>query len=137
MTQLELAESIARKAHRGQYRHDGITPYITHVEKVVSMVYTFDAKVLAWLHDVVEDNKYLDAEYLLDEGVDAGYVCSLNRLTHEKGDLYTKYIEGIVGDDLAVIVKIADIVSNLINKPSKRQITKYKDALTILALERR
>ena len=40
----------------------------------------------------------------------------------------------MIGDDLAVTVKVADIVSNITDKPTLRQIEKYKDALTILAL---
>lgn len=36
MKQSELAEQIARKAHAGQFRRDGKTPYIKHVESVVA-----------------------------------------------------------------------------------------------------
>ncbi len=135
MTQLELAEDISRLAHKDQKRYDG-KPYITHIEKVVENVYTYDAKVVAWLHDVMEDCEHIDSEYLLNEGVDFGYVVTLTRLTHNKGDLYNNYIEGMIGDDLAVTVKVADIVANITDKPSKGQINKYKDALTKLALER-
>ncbi len=132
MTQLELAEAIAREAHKDQKRYDG-SPYITHIERVVDNVYTEDAKVVSWLHDVVEDTD-ITTNILLEKGIKFGYVISIMRLTHKEGDLYNNYIEGIIGDDLAITVKIADIVDNITDKPSKNQKRKYKDALTILAL---
>jgi (p)ppGpp synthase/HD superfamily hydrolase len=134
MDQLELAEDIARLAHKDQKRFDG-KPYITHVERVVASVYTYDEKVIAWLHDVMEDTD-IDSGDLMDRGIDFAYVSTLINLTHEKGELYNDYIGDIVGDELAMIVKIADIVDNITDTPSKRQIQKYKDALTKLTLSR-
>ena len=52
---LMLCETIARQAHEGQFRRDGVTPYITHVESVVSRCSNKYEKSLAWLHDVIED----------------------------------------------------------------------------------
>ena len=139
MTQLELAESIARKALDGQTRRvrgGGILPAITHTERVVKAVYTFDAKVVAWLHDVIEDTN-MTTEDLIDEGVYFGYISTLSYLTHDDGVLYNSYIRELMCDDLAVTVKIADIVDNITDNPTQRQIVKYRDALTILSLERR
>jgi hypothetical protein len=139
MTQLELAESIARKVLKGKTRRvrgGGVVPAITHTERIVKAVYIFDAKVVAWLHDVMEDCD-MTTEDLLDEGVEYGYVSTLSYLTHDRGVLYNEYIRDVMCDDLAVTVKIADIVDNLTDDPTERQITKYKDALTILVLERR
>jgi (p)ppGpp synthase/HD superfamily hydrolase len=132
MDQLQLAAEIAREAHKDQKRYDG-SPYITHVERVVDSVYTFDEKVVAWLHDVMEDCD-LETGDLIDKGISWGYVHSLVNLTHEKGELYNHYIKGMLGDELAITVKIADIVDNITDKPSRNQKIKYKDALTILAL---
>ncbi len=131
-TQLELAEDIAREAHNTQKRFDG-SPYIGHIERVVDSVYTYDAKVVAWLHDVMEDTD-ITSNYLLKAGIKFSYVNTLNRLIHKKGQLYNDYIKKMIGDELAVTVKVADIIDNVSDKPSARQKQKYKDALTILAL---
>ena len=132
MDQLELAEAIAREAHENQKRYDG-SPYIAHLERVVDSLYTYDAKVVGWLHDVMEDTT-IGSEQLLDRGMQFGYVSCLLRLSHEKGTLYNHYIEGMIGDDLAITVKIADIIDNVSDTPTPKQKQKYKDALTILAL---
>lgn len=135
MNQLQLAESIARKAHAGQTRRDGVTPYIKHVEKVVSLV--GDNKVLqciAWLHDVIEDTKYT-LQRLIDLGVEMSIVNAVDILTHKKNWSYTKYINEIIiqGEESIEKVKIADIVANLTDKPTPKQIDKYVQALNILA----
>lgn len=60
----QKARAFATKAHEGQVRKDGVTPYITHPEAVVALlrdeVGVDDQEVLAaaWLHDVVEDCDY-------------------------------------------------------------------------------
>ena len=54
-----LAEKIATEAHKGQFRADGKTPFIEH-PKAVAAFFSDDEwqlKVIAWLHDVIEDTK--------------------------------------------------------------------------------
>jgi len=38
MTISQIAEKIARKAHDGQFRRDGVTPYVTHPGRVAKRV---------------------------------------------------------------------------------------------------
>ncbi len=61
LRQLELAHAIARRAHAGQFRRDGSTPYIEHVITVAGRTSEFggddQAIAIAWLHDVLEDTK--------------------------------------------------------------------------------
>ena len=53
---VRLAAQIATDAHRGQFRRDGVTPYISHPEAVAKRVEGDDlAEAIAWLHDVLED----------------------------------------------------------------------------------
>lgn len=54
------AEEFSTAAHEGQYRKDGVTPYITHPASVVALlkkIGVVDEEILSvgWLHDVVED----------------------------------------------------------------------------------
>jgi len=56
---IKAAKTAATRAHRGQFRKDGRTPYITHPERVAKRVKFFGgnhiAIIAAWLHDVMED----------------------------------------------------------------------------------
>src|SRR5690606_34958342 len=59
LTALRIVSSEAARAHAGQYRKDGVTPYIVHPARVASLVAHFGgnhiAILSAWLHDVFED----------------------------------------------------------------------------------
>jgi (p)ppGpp synthase/HD superfamily hydrolase len=56
---IKSAADHASRAHRGQFRKDRKTPYITHPARVAGLVGTFNgshvAIIAAWLHDVYED----------------------------------------------------------------------------------
>jgi (p)ppGpp synthase/HD superfamily hydrolase len=58
MNAVKKVEVIATKAHEGQYRRDGVTPYIEHPKAVAARVKGDEkAEMVAWLHDVIEDTK--------------------------------------------------------------------------------
>ena len=133
--QLEQCRKISRNAHCTQMRNDGVTPYLSHVEKVVRTVGKDKyLQCIAWLHDVIEDSDVV-AEALISFGVDPGIVARVMVLTHEPGEYYNDYIRRIRYTSLSgcVKVKIADIVSNLSDTPTNRQVDKYNKALLILA----
>lgn len=56
---LKTAADAATRAHRGQFRKDGKTPYIMHPQRVAERVKFFGGDhigiIAAWLHDVMED----------------------------------------------------------------------------------
>ena len=56
---IKTAADHASRAHKGQFRKDRRTPYITHPARVAGLVGTFNgshvAVIAAWLHDVYED----------------------------------------------------------------------------------
>lgn len=56
---IKMAADHASRAHRGQFRKDRKTPYITHPARVAGLVGMFHgshvAVISAWLHDVYED----------------------------------------------------------------------------------
>lgn len=116
----KILETLAEEAHKGQFRRDGVTPYITHPKTVVDRV-SDDAKPVAIMHDGVEDNARLR------EIFDAIMV-----LTKRPGDDYIEYIQRVKKNRLAREVKIADIEHNLSANPSAKNIEKYKMALKML-----
>lgn len=126
-SQIELAREIATKAHEGQFRRDGVTPYITHPEAVASRV-SVTAEPVAWLHDVLEDCPEWKLEHLIEAGVSQHVWDAVMTLTKMES-IYYDYIIHVMRNPLAREVKIADIEHNLASTPSPKNITKYKLAL--------
>lgn len=128
------ALKIATEAHAGQYRRDGITPYIEHPKAVAERVEHLGDEYIcvAYLHDVLEDGdeeSYLQklyAEFPI-EIVDAVVL-----LTRQKDMTYESYITNIKNNELARQVKVADMLSNLADNPTDKQIKKYEKGLLYL-----
>lgn len=132
--------TIATIAHAGQFRRDGVTPYIEHPRTVAShFEHGTDEWAAAWLHDVMEDTPYGYRD-LKSAGINGDVLVALELLNHPQAQRYTDYIEqikhayelGHASGRIARSVKIADIATNLADDPSERQIKKYADALSIL-----
>jgi (p)ppGpp synthase/HD superfamily hydrolase len=129
--QLSLCESIARIAHAGQFRWDEVTPYITHPARVVAACKYVDEKCVAWLHDVLEDTDVELAD-LAAAGVPPDVMDAVQALTKVKGEAYEDYLKRVKANGLATRVKIQDILDNLGDTPSSKQVKKYAGALKFL-----
>jgi hypothetical protein len=133
-SQVQIAERIAREAHAGQ--KDTVTgaDYITHVERVVALVEGDDAKAVAWLHDVIEDNPAWSFERLEQEGILPRLIRPVSLLTRRPPYSYADYIDDIAtaGEPLAQTVKIADLVDHLRPNCPARLGLRYEAALTKL-----
>lgn len=108
---LKRALEIAHEAHAGQVDKAG-RPYIEHVLRVVNAVEGEDAKVVAALHDVLEDCPKWTGRRLLDEGFDKELVDTVVDLTRLPGMSYDAYITAYSHIDLFRIVKLADLRDN-------------------------
>jgi hypothetical protein len=137
------AEAIARMAHAGQ--KDTVTgaDYIEHVERVVALVDDPDAKVVAWLHDVLEDSLEFTVFHLLNAGIPQRIVDAVLLLTRQPPYDYASYIDAIKesGDVLAIAVKRADLIDHLRPNCPERLRPRYERAIETLggldaALER-
>jgi (p)ppGpp synthase/HD superfamily hydrolase len=132
MTISEIAEQIATKAHDGQFRRDGVTPYVTHPRRVAKRVSgNEDAEAVAWLHDVLEDTSETE-ESLLAAGIPQHVVDAVRLLTKEEGVVYEDYLARLNKNELARAVKIQDMLDNLSDGPREKQIKKYAKGLLIL-----
>ncbi len=127
-----LCRSIATAAHAGQFRRDGATPYVNHPEAVVERVIgDAEAESVAWLHDTIEDTVET-ANSLREQGVAESVIEAVATMTHRKGESYQNYLERVARNPLARKVKIADMLANLADSPSERQIRKYAKGLLFL-----
>lgn len=131
--ELNICKLIAMSAHAGQFRRDGTTPYINHVEAVARRVaergHGEDKQMVAWLHDILEDTDVSETD-LLWQGVPRDVIEAVVILSCH-GD-YEKYLERVMENDLARAVKIADMLSNLADSPTEKQIIKYSRGLLYL-----
>lgn len=108
---LEKAIQIAVDAHMGQKDKMG-SPYILHPLRVMQNVDTTDAKIVAVLHDVVEDTE-ITFDQLIEKGIPKHLVITLRLLTHNNNLSYEEYIENLSENPLAVQVKLADLRDNM------------------------
>ena len=112
---LEDAIVLAAHWHRGQtYPSVRGEPFILHPLRVMAQVESDVERIVAVLHDVIEDTACTLGD-LRGLGYSERVVAALDRLTHRDGDAYETYIERIKDDPLARQVKLADLVDNLAN----------------------
>lgn len=129
---VQLAAYVSRHAHHGQFRRDRVTPYFEHIKAVVDRVGGESEVIVAvaYLHDVIEDTKET-AETLRARGFPESVVSSVVLLTKGKEN-YETYLAGVKVCEVATKVKVADMLSNLADDPSKKQILKYAKGLLFL-----
>lgn len=95
----------------------GGNPYVGHlldVEGIILKSFSFDHRLrtIALLHDLLEDCPEWTEE-LLREKFSREIVDAVVVLTKKKGQSYSEYIKGVKSNKLAVIVKMADLESNM------------------------
>ena len=135
---VDLALSIARKAHEGQLDKAGVD-FIEHPIYVASQVDTEEEKAVALLHDVIEDSP-VSAEGLLQAGLPETVVTAVQVLTKKKEQDYQTYLETVKKNPLARVVKLADLKHNSdlsrlssITEKDKERLKKYKKAIDFLS----
>lgn len=83
---IKTAADHASRAHKGQFRKDERTPYITHPARVAGLVGTLNgshvAIIAAWLHDVYED---CSPDWILKTDK---FIADLPLLSDEKADIF-------------------------------------------------
>ena len=132
---LERAIEIAVEAHKGQVDKGG-SPYILHPLRVMGNVDGESEKIVAVLHDVVEDSNWT-FEALLAEGFSVEVIEALKSVTKESPDEdYDSFIQRAIRNPIGRKVKIADIRDNLdvtripeLGEKDLQRISKYKKAL--------
>jgi len=108
---LEKAIGLAVKYHAGQVDKANI-PYILHVLTVMLSLDSEEEKIVATLHDIVEDTE-MTLEKLQEEGFSNTIVEAVEAMTREKDEKYEAYIDRLSQNILAIKVKLADIKHNL------------------------
>ncbi len=98
-----------------------------------------NAKIVAVLHDVVEDCDGWTFERLRSEGFGEEIIAALDCVTKREGESYEDFIGCSVSNDVAREVKIADLEDNMdirrldrLTERDLERLTKYHRAWTRL-----
>ena len=119
--QLEIAIELAIKYHKGQIDKGG-NAYILHPLEVMNNVDRMESKIVAVLHDIIEDTE-CTIDTLRECGIDEDIIESINILTHKEDMSYMEYITEISYDIIATGVKLADLKCNMDLSRLNRKIT--------------
>ncbi|MDQ0319993.1 hypothetical protein QO002_002131 [Pararhizobium capsulatum DSM 1112] len=130
MTDLNTAIQVATAAHAGQVDKSG-QPYILHPLRVMLAMETEDERIVAVLHDILEDTPVTANDLYWEHGFKPHVVEAVFALSRKPGEDYPDFIRRLAVNPLARSVKIADIKDNL--RPGAEHLrSKYEAALRML-----
>ena len=136
MSEVVLAQAIAfaANAHAGQIRKFSGKPYIFHPLRVMMNMHTHEERVLAVLHDVLEDTDADEPMIRLHFG--ERILEHLKILTRVPGEKYADYIERVAMNPLATKIKKADLADNINEHTPAGLAKRNRDALGFLVARR-
>lgn len=111
MSTLKVAIEMAHEAHKNQKRFDG-TPYILHLFRVMGKQKTEVTRIIAMLHDIVEDTS-ITIDDLQNAGFESQIIDAIKLMTHDNTIDYDVYVNRMCVDRNAIVVKMADLEDNL------------------------
>lgn len=137
LTDLKDAEKLVKKLFRDKKDKAG-KPYVNHLLFVCKNVDTIQEKIVALLHDTLEDIDNITYEDLVfNFGTNVAQTVDI--LTKQKYIEYKDYIETIKGNYIATNVKIADLKNNIdltrldkVDDEDFKRVEKYKEAYNFL-----
>lgn len=128
--QLEQAIQLASTKHYGQRDKSG-KPYIFHLLHVMNNVNNLSSKIVAILHDILEDTDMTKND-LLNLGFCENIVEAIDVLTKTKQEVYMDYIKKVNQNPIAKEVKLADLKHNMdltrletISEKDLKRVEKY------------
>ena len=128
------ALEIAKKYHHGQLRKGSTLPYIVHPMAVAEAFEDEDYKIVAVLHDTIEDTELTTYDLSSKYGLNMNSVIALECLTRRDNERYLDYILRCKSLDMSRCIKIQDLEHNLSDLESGSLRDKYIMALYILKL---
>ncbi len=130
MSQLERAISIAVNAHSGQVDKAG-NPYILHPLRMMLRLDGEAERIVAVLHDVLEDTSVTAAD-LRREGFPDEILDALECVTKREGESYQEFVARAAANPIAHRVKLADLEDNMdvrrlkrVTERDRKRISKY------------
>ena len=129
MATLEQAISLAAKQHEGQVDKAN-APYILHPLRVMLNVPTIEHKIVAVLHDILEDTE-TTIEDLYQFGFQEHLIDAIVALTKKQGETRLEAAQRARQNPIARVVKLADINDNMdlsrIQSPTVKDFERLKE----------
>lgn len=134
---LKMAHEICSAAHEGQTDKVGM-PYHLHPERVAARCATNAERIVALLHDTIEDTD-VSPEYLLNCGFPQFIVDAILSVTKREGECYEDFVARAKQNSIGRMVKIHDLEDNMdirrldeISDESVTRLRKYLSAYHFL-----
>ena len=134
---LEDALILAATAHSGQVDKAGM-PYVLHPIRVMIRVSSPEERIVALLHDVVEDTPVTFDE-LRERGYPERILTALDGVTNREGESYEEFVDRAGRDPISRAVKLADLADNMdlsrlphITDKDRARLAKYEAAVAKL-----
>ena len=129
MTTLEQAIALAAKQHEGEVDKAN-SPYILHPLRVMLNVPTIEHKIVAVLHDILEDTE-TTIEDLYQFGFQEHIIDAIVALTKKQGETRLEAAQRARQNPIARVVKLADINDNMdlsrIQSPTVKDFERLKE----------
>jgi hypothetical protein len=140
----EETQKFVEEAHKGQTDKGG-EPYVEHLKSVSDLVKGVedqdlaDARIIGLLHDVVEDTDFTLSD-LKKRGYSPQIVNAVDAITKRTNEAYFDYLDRVIANPLATVVKMADMEHNttierikgLPPKEQERLLKKYSQGAMYL-----
>lgn len=124
----EKAMQIAIKVHRGQLDKGG-NDYINHPVRVERRCACQEDRLVALLHDTIEDGN-IASEYLLLVGFSQEVVDAVLSVSRKRGEDYFEFIQRCKANPIGRRVKICDLEDNMditrLNELTEKDIERLK-----------
>lgn len=111
MPTLAQAIALAAEAHQEQLDRAG-QPYILHSLRVMFQMDSDTDRIVAILHDVVEDTAYTFAD-LRRMGYSEEIIAALDGVTRREEESYEAFVERSAQNPISRRVKLADLTDNM------------------------
>lgn len=108
---LEKAYKLCLEKHAGQTDKVG-KPYFMHPFRVAEKCNTIEQKIVALLHDTIEDTD-VTPEFLLDAGFPQEIIDGILSVTRKENEDYDDFIRRASKNPIGRIVKIHDLEDNM------------------------
>lgn len=144
MSNLTKAIILATDFHKTQFNNKCEELYILHPLRVMLKCKTDEERIVAVLHDVVEDTD-ATLTYLKDyEGFSDRIIEAIDCLTRRKNESYGQFIDRVKTNELATKVKILDLEDNMdvsrlkeFTDKDQSRLNKYSKAMFKLTDEKK
>jgi hypothetical protein len=130
MADLDEALVLVSTHFRGVTDKSG-APYVLHCIRAMMSVESLDAKMVAVMHDLVEDTP-VTLEQLREKGFSDSVLNAVDLVTHTDDVTYEDYIVKIKANPIAREVKLADLKDNTsLGRALYREKSNGRDAVRL------